>query len=47
MKQSFVSLCRGEIPAKWQRKRHAVRQDEMPYLRMMDNSSHSERKHSS
>ena len=38
---------RGEIHAKWQKKRHAARQDNMPYLRMMDNNSHSERKHSS
>jgi hypothetical protein len=47
VKQSFVSLARGEILAKWQEKRHEARRDEMPYLRMMDHSSHSERKHSS
>src|SRR2546423_14594759 len=38
---------RGEIHAKWQGKRHAARRDERPYLRMMDHSSHTERKHSS
>jgi hypothetical protein len=46
VKQSFVSLSRGEIHTKWQRKRYVARQDDMPYLRMMDNSSHTERKHS-
>jgi hypothetical protein len=47
VKQSFVSLSRGEIHTKWQRKRYAARQDDTPYFRMMDNSSHSERKRSS
>jgi hypothetical protein len=46
VKQSFVSLFRGEIHTKWQRKRYVARQDVMPYLRMMDHSSHTERKHS-
>src|SRR5262245_22996226 len=33
------------IHAKWHGKRHAARRDETPYLRMMHNSSHYERKY--